>query len=575
MMILWTALLILPNAFSLPAVTLRDVVEDHLLGIHREPKDKVDALMLSAKKYLDYKKGTLSGKDWDDWQASCKTKAGFEKDDVCLLVLGKEPGEPPAPEDDDGDKEGQSIESLLAANLTSGVVTAQSVAKAYLEADWGTLRSVKGNILYQGLKRITDLSRLKNIRHTLLSKSSRAVCDSPGVPTALAQKLEMGLPIEVKVADILPIYELTLKCDPEDIVYRAWFRLGLLRVSRGEWKQASEVFQKLSDAGGVQDLGSRVYYWLARSAEATGDLVKFNFYKQRMLKEYPLSYHTVLLNKNSLASVSRVMAVGEPTVLLRSLKELEINRWIRLLEAFAVLDAGGVSRRLFVRSMPAWMKVEPRLRLYLSVVGDHIGDPISQFRLLTSVFRDDPTLMTQNTLRRFYPLKNMEVVRRFSGPLDPFFFVSLIRQESGFNPSALSPVGAIGLMQLMPQSARVFERVSRSVLFQPNANIRIGTKLMGRLLERFDRDAELALAAYNAGPERVNDWKKRYSTEDRMLFLDLIPYKETRDYVALIARNYFWYHNLYGERLGVPEIGRSLAQASSRSTPTLIFSLFQ
>ena len=75
--------------------------------------------------------------------------------------------------------------------------------------------------------------------------------------------------------------------------------------------------------------------------------------------------------------------------------------------------------------------------------------------------------------------------------------------------------------------------------------MRIGTQFFSKMLERFDGNVEFALAAYNAGPERVDEWRKRYPVSDRLLFLDLIPFKETREYVASIARNYYWYTRLY------------------------------
>jgi hypothetical protein len=91
--------------------------------------------------------------------------------------------------------------------------------------------------------------------------------------------------------------------------------------------------------------------------------------------------------------------------------------------------------------------------------------------------------------------------------------------------------------------------ISTHEILDPKNNVRLGTLYFRSLLEQYDGDAELALAAYNAGPDKVDAWLKRYPVENRMLFFDLIPFKETRDYVALIARNYFWYMSLYGDTL--------------------------
>ena len=72
-------------------------------------------------------------------------------------------------------------------------------------------------------------------------------------------------------------------------------------------------------------------------------------------------------------------------------------------------------------------------------------------------------------------------------------------------------------------------------------------RFFSRLNERYGGEAELALAAYNAGPENVDIWQARYPVANRLLFVDLIPFRETREYVASIARNYFWYKKLYEE----------------------------
>ena len=102
----------------------------------------------------------------------------------------------------------------------------------------------------------------------------------------------------------------------------------------------------------------------------------------------------------------------------------------------------------------------------------------------------------------------------------------------------------------MPGTARRMEHVTKRELLDARTNIRLGVRFFQRLMNRYDGDAELALAAYNAGPDEVDRWVKRYKVTDRMLFLDLIPFAETRSYVAFIARNYYWYLSLYHGKMG-------------------------
>jgi soluble lytic murein transglycosylase-like protein len=118
-----------------------------------------------------------------------------------------------------------------------------------------------------------------------------------------------------------------------------------------------------------------------------------------------------------------------------------------------------------------------------------------------------------------------EVVRTASGTyhLDPDLVTSVIRAESGFNVRAVSPKGAQGLMQLMPQTA---SNLGVKNAFDPTANVEGGTRYLRELLERYDFDLIKALAAYNAGPQRVEQYG------------GVPPYYETKAYVARVVRDF-------------------------------------
>ncbi len=127
--------------------------------------------------------------------------------------------------------------------------------------------------------------------------------------------------------------------------------------------------------------------------------------------------------------------------------------------------------------------------------------------------------------------------------LDPYLVASLIRQESEFNPNAVSYANAYGLMQLLPSVGRAMARqegMTRFRTFQlldPETNIRLGTRYLREMLDRFGGVDEYALAAYNAGDNRVADWQAAgpYSGMDE--FVESIPFTQTRDYVEAILRN--------------------------------------
>src|SRR4029077_6381685 len=118
-----------------------------------------------------------------------------------------------------------------------------------------------------------------------------------------------------------------------------------------------------------------------------------------------------------------------------------------------------------------------------------------------------------------------QLVRQAGGKhqIDPEFIASVIRAESAFNARAVSPKGARGLMQLMPQTA---SQLGVQNAFDPQANVQAGSRYLRELLERYDFDLIKALAAYNAGPQRVEQYG------------GVPPYYETKAYVARIVRDF-------------------------------------
>jgi soluble lytic murein transglycosylase len=127
--------------------------------------------------------------------------------------------------------------------------------------------------------------------------------------------------------------------------------------------------------------------------------------------------------------------------------------------------------------------------------------------------------------------------------LDPYLVASLIRQESEFNPAAVSYANAWGLMQLLPSVGRAMAReegMSHFETFQlldPDTNIRLGTRYLRHMLEKFGGVPEYALAAYNAGDERVADWEAAGPYHGMDEFVESIPFTQTREYVEAILRN--------------------------------------
>ena len=134
--------------------------------------------------------------------------------------------------------------------------------------------------------------------------------------------------------------------------------------------------------------------------------------------------------------------------------------------------------------------------------------------------------------------------------LDPYLVASLIRQESEFNPGAISYANAYGLMQLLPSVGKSLAReegISHFETYQlldPETNIRLGTRYLRHMIDRFGGVQEYALAAYNAGEERVTDWQAAGPYHGIDEFVESIPFTQTRDYVQGILRNEDIYRSL-------------------------------
>ncbi len=137
---------------------------------------------------------------------------------------------------------------------------------------------------------------------------------------------------------------------------------------------------------------------------------------------------------------------------------------------------------------------------------------------------------------------------------DPYYIAAIVRQESRFSSEALSPAGARGLMQVMPNTgewvAKQIKLASfdRGKLFDADTGINVGTWYIGYLMKQFKGDPLLVAAAYNAGPDAVTAWLTKYgSNRDRDAFVEEIPYAETRGYVKKVLRNYGEYRRIYGK----------------------------
>ncbi len=163
---------------------------------------------------------------------------------------------------------------------------------------------------------------------------------------------------------------------------------------------------------------------------------------------------------------------------------------------------------------------------------------------------------TEELARYRFPLAYWDTVQKLAkeNNIDPYLVVALIRQESLFEPRAVSSATALGLMQLLHSTAtRTAARLKlssppRDALFEPELNLTLGIHHLKELLQRYSNNLVKAIAAYNAGENAVSKWETQLAAADDDEFVERIPYSETQLYVKLVLRNLRIYRNIYGEQ---------------------------
>jgi soluble lytic murein transglycosylase len=188
--------------------------------------------------------------------------------------------------------------------------------------------------------------------------------------------------------------------------------------------------------------------------------------------------------------------------------------------------------------------------------------------------RDDPQERLQwQTLRQtpeywqaLFPFPFYQTILSWSQQrqLNPLLVTSLIRQESRFEPEIRSPVGATGLMQVMPATG---EWVAKQInleeysLTNPHDNVNLGTWYLDYTHREYNNNSLLAVASYNAGPGNIAQWMRKYRTSDPDVFVEKIPFRETKGYVEAVFGNYWNYLRIYDREIAtllLPYTGKNL-----------------
>lgn len=299
---------------------------------------------------------------------------------------------------------------------------------------------------------------------------------------------------------------------------------------------------------------ARGAYWAARAAAAKGDAATAELWYIRAAGYPHVFYGQLAVAALGRASLTLPADIAADPVMLKALADEELGRAAAL---FAALGEGDAAHQFLLRlSMDA---TEPERWAAIA----HFAASAGIDRRAVAVRAARRASLRSIPLYAFgYPLIDLPL----DSPVEAALALSIIRQESEFHLAAVSSSGARGLMQLMPATAREVAQQLKlpydlaKLTSDETYNMRLGTRFLGRLVERYGGSYPMAAAAYNAGPGNLNKWLARYGDPrkdgiDLVDWIESIPFDETRNYVHRVMENLAVYRHRAGLRSLAAEPG--------------------
>jgi len=320
---------------------------------------------------------------------------------------------------------------------------------------------------------------------------------------------------------------------------------GWAAYARGDLNGAMTMFRYIADTYTHTNVRRQAEYWYARCLDRTNKKVEASAIYQRLANApYADLYAEHSITRGAKRTVNKTNPLKKEgpdwaEVAEKNMPpELELAYELTALDAMrdAVLEIRRNSRRTNVRYAEALMA-----DYYASA-----GNPVLMYRSLRKAWPELATVDQDKVpayfIRLYYPLKYGDTIEEHAKErgLDPNLVRALILQESYYNPKAKSAVGATGLMQLMPPTAK--EHASRlripfvaSRLENPDVNVTLGTYHLRMLVNLFGGNTYYAVASYNAGQGNVMKWRRAAPGKPPDEFLESIPFPETRNYVKRVT----------------------------------------
>ncbi len=332
----------------------------------------------------------------------------------------------------------------------------------------------------------------------------------------------------------------------------AHFKLGWLAYLNGDYEEAVRWLEADRQQENDPNVKAQPSYWLARAYQKLNRAKEADQLFKEIADLAPLSYYAFLAGHFPPRSTQTELPGKRPD-----------DFWTQyyLRRARALLGAG-LPRMAAAELQHIDADGDPNVAKTLSVLfgmaGVHPPAITIAWKLLK---KNSQQPLPRHLLKSFFPLDFQKEVLAESKKqkIDPLLIFSLIKQESAYREDATSRTGALGLMQLMPSTAEGLvdrkkeKKPGRDELLRSETNIRLGVRYLAELINQQDGNLVYALAAYNGGPHRVKTWRKRWGSLPGEVFVELIPFPETRNYVKRILRNYAYYSGFLQNRILTPD----------------------
>lgn len=333
------------------------------------------------------------------------------------------------------------------------------------------------------------------------------------------------------------IYEqLYDKYPNSDFSAEALYNTFYAQINKKQYDKAIALGKKHISHFKKSDTSPAVMFWIGKIYECKHNKIMASSYYKNTLSKYPDSYYSyrayLKLNKNK--DLLLDSSINPKPVIFPCKDRNERDMASRLI---ALGDYDFVSElykgNKFVES---WIYYEQ---------GKFVQSVITAEKAMKSVYPKPK--FDDVRWRLVYPLHYLESVEKYKGAQARFIILSIIREESHFNSEIVSPVGAVGLMQLMPATANEIASAYgiSNDLYNPESNIRLGSLFYSQMKSKLWNNDIYAVCAYNGGGGSVTNWVNTLKYEDLDDFIEKIPYPETQSYVKKVLRSYWCYSNIY------------------------------